>query len=389
MNPLAPFAASDMFSVGRQHSEPLLTYHNEYQRDCTRIIRSNTFRRLAFKTQVLTSLGGESSRACLTFALSVAQLSRTVGRALKLHEDLAEAITLGYELGATPFGHAGQTALNQCLHAYGGFEPSFHALRVVDEIEEKYPNFRGLNLMFETREGILRQCSAKQAKTLGNVGTRFLAGEQPTYPSLEAQVAILCYEITQNSRDIEEGLRARLISIRQLREQPLFETHYTAVVTELPNLSQRQVLNETVRRLIKEQMHNVIETSHAQLDAIQPKSIEDVRLATEPMITVSAAVYEKHLELTQFLQTQLYHHYRVRRTIFKVQQMIQRLFEIFANDPYLLPLEAQLEVQRLQAQLGSDLGRARAVSDYITAMTDRDVILEYERLFNPTYLNLS
>jgi len=387
MSSLASCAASDMFSMGRQYSEPLSPHRNEYQRDCARIVRSTTFRRLALKTYILVNLESDSSRTCLMLALTVAQLSRSIARALKLNEDLAEAIALGYELGHTPFGYAGQIALNQCLQAYGGFEQSFHALRVVDEIEEKFPNFRGLNLMFETREGILRQCSIKQAKALGNVGSRFLSEEQPTPPSLEAQVAVLCQEIAHNYRDIEDGLRARLLSIRQLREQRLFEEHYVAVVTEFPNLSQRRVVSEATRRLINEQMSNVIETSHAQLDALQPKNIEDVRLAAEYMITLSAAMYEKHLELTQFFRTQLYQHYRVRRTVFKAQQVIQQLFELFSNDPYLLPLEAQLEVQRLQAQLGSDVGRARAVADYIAAMTDRDAILEYERLFNPTHLS--
>lgn len=387
MSSLAPFAASDMFSIGRQHSEPLAPHRNEYQRDCARIMRSNTFCRLAFKTQTLVNFEGEASRACLTLALMIAQLSRTIARALKLNEDLAEAIALGYELGQTPFGYAGQIALNQCLQAYGGFEQSFHALRIVDEIEEKFPNFRGLNLMFETREGILRQSSPKQAKALGTVGARFASEEQPTPPSLEAQVAILTQEIAQNYRDIEDGLRARVISIRQLREQHLFEEYYVAVITEFPHLSQRRVVSEAIRRLLNAQMHNVIETSHAQLDALQPKSIEDVRLAAEYMITLSAAMYEKHLELTQFFRTQLYQHYRVRRAAFKAQQVIRQLFELFSNDPYLLPLEAQLEVQRLQAQLGSDVGRVRAVADYIAAMTDRDAILEYERLFNPTHLS--
>lgn len=387
MSSLAPFAASDMFSIGRQHSEPLLPHRNEYQRDCTRIMRSSAFLRLAFKTQVLASFEGDASRACLMLAFMIAQLSRTIARALKLNEDLAEAIALGYELGQTPFGYAGQFALNQCLQTYGGFEQSFYALRVVDELEEKFPNFKGLNLMFETREGLLRHCPVKQAKALGAVGARFSSEEQSTLPSLEAQVALLAQEIAQNYRDIEDGLRSRLVSIRQLREQTLFEEHYVAVITEFPQLSQRRVVSEVTRRLLNAQVNNVIETSHAQLDALQPKSIEDVRLAAEPMITLSAAMYEKHLELTQFFRTQLYQHYRVRRAVFKVQQMIQPLFELFCNDPYLLPLEAQLEVQRLQAQLGSEVGRARAVADYIATMTDRDAISEYERLFNIASLN--
>lgn len=384
MSTPAPYATSEIFSAGRQHSEPLSTYRNEYQRDCARIMRSPTFKRLAFKMQTLIGPEGDFPRTCLCLAFEVAQLSRTVARALKLNEDLVEAIALGHELGHTPFGSTGQTSLNQCLQLYGGFEHSVQALRVVDELEERYPNFRGLNLMFETREGILRQCSAKQAKALGSVGIRFTNEEQATPPSLEAQIAELCREIAQNYRDMEDGLRARLISVRQLRESRLFEEHHNTVITEFPQLSQRRVVSETLRRLIDEQVKNVIETSHAQLDALQLKNSEEVRLAKDYMITFSALMYEKHLELTQFLRTQLYPHYRIRRAMFKAQQVIRRLFEVFNTDPYLLPLEAQLEVQRLQSQLGGEMGRARAAADYIAALTDHEAVVEYERLFNLT-----
>jgi dGTPase len=381
---LAPYAAHPELSLGRKYNEsPPSRYRNEYQRDRDRIIHSTAFRRLEYKTQVFVNSEGDLFRTRLTHTLEVAQFSRTVARALQLNEDLTEAIALAHDLGHTPFGHAGQEILNYCLKNYGGFEHNLQSLRIVDELEEKYPQFRGLNLTYETREGILKHCPLKQAKTLGQLGTRFLTEEQPTPPGLEAQIANLCDEIAYLTHDLDDGLRAKLITIRQLREYKLFDEHYVAVHKQWPNLSQRRSIYGTIRSMIGEQITNVIEISRDQLEAVQPKSIDEVRMLEEPLITFSAMLYEKQLELKQFLQTQLYQHYRVRRMGFRAQQIIRRLFDAFNNDPYLLPLEAQLEVQRLQAQLGGDAGRARAVADYIAGMTDRYAIAEYEQLFNP------
>ncbi|OUD12471.1 deoxyguanosinetriphosphate triphosphohydrolase [Thioflexithrix psekupsensis] len=387
MTELAIYAASVELSRGRQVSEPpAAPYRNEYQRDKDRIIHSSAFRRLEYKTQVFVNHEGDLFRTRLTHSLEVAQISRTVARYLRLNEDLTEAIALTHDLGHAPFGHAGQDALAAVMGKFGGFEHNWQALRIVDELEERYPSFRGLNLMFETREGILKQCNPKLAKQLGSVALRFLTGGHPTAPSLEAQIVNICDAIAYNSHDIDDGLRARLISIRQLREYRLFDEHYSAVLKQWPNLSQRRVIHETIRRMIDEQVVNLIETSTATLEALQPSNIETVRATEEMLINLSALMYEKHLELKSFLQQQMYQHYRVRRMGYKARQIIHRLFEAFINDPYLLPLEAQMEVQRLQAQLGSELGRARAVCDYLAGMTDRYAILEYERLFNPNQL---
>jgi dGTPase len=387
MTELAVYAANEALSRGRHNSEAdAMPYRGEYQRDRDRIIHSAAFRRLEYKTQVFVNHEGDLFRTRLTHSLEVAQISRTVARNLRLNEDLTEAIALTHDLGHTPFGHAGQDALAQAMRNSGGFEHNWQALRIVDELEERYPDFRGLNLMFETREGILKHCVPKLAKQLGPVAARFLNEGQPTPPSLEAQIVNICDAIAYNSHDIDDGLRARLISIRQLREHSLFDDHYTAVLKKWPNLSQRRVIHETIRRMIGEQVGNLIETSTATLEALQPSSIEEVRAEEEPLITLSALMYEKHLELKRFLRQQMYQHYRVRRMSYKARHIISRLFEAFSNDPYLLPLEAQMEVQRLQGQIGSDNGRARAVADYIAGMTDRYAILEYERLFNPTEL---
>lgn len=383
---LAPYAAQESKSYGRNHSEePPSYYRSEYQRDRDRIIHSTAFRRLEYKTQVFINHEGDLFRTRLTHSLEVAQISRTVARALRLNEDLTEAIALAHDLGHTPFGHAGQENLNRCMQSFGGFEHNLQSLRIVDELEEKYPSFRGLNLTAETREGIIKHCTPKQAKTLGKVASRFFT-EPPTPPSLEAQITHLCDEIAYNNHDIDDGLRARLISIRQLREYDLFDEHFTNVSRRWPNLSQRRVIYETIRRMINEQVSNVIDTSQAHLEALQPKSIENIRLADESLITFSALMYQKHLDLKQFLRSQLYQHYRVRRMAFKAGQIIKRLFETFMNDPYLLPLEAQVEIPRLQTSLGNEAGKARAIADYIASMTDRYAIAEYERLFNPQML---
>lgn len=386
MTSLAAYAASDSVSLGRKHEEAAAPsyYSNEYQRDRDRIIHSVAFQRLGYKTQVFLVHEGELFRTRLAHVLEVAQISRLVARALHLNEDLVEAIAFAQDLGHTPWGHSGQDSLNQCLKEQGGFEHSFQSLRIVDELEEKFPRFRGLNLTFETREGVLKHCAPKQAQTLGQLGARFLTAGLPTPPTLEAQLIHLCDEMVYQRYDIIESLHARLISMRQLREQPLFEQQYRYVTKNEPSVSQRRTLEETLRRIMNEQLNNLIETSRDQLEAMQPKNIHEVRHLGEPLITFSALFFEKHLELKQFLQTHVYQHYRLRRMAFRVWHMIQRLFEAFYNDPSLLPLEAQMEVQRLQHGLGSERGRARAIGDYIASMTDRLALSEYERLFSPT-----
>lgn len=388
MMPLAGYATTEAVSLGRKYEEaPVHDYRTEYQRDRDRILHSAAFQRLGHKTQVFLAHEGDLFRTRLCHVSEVAQVSRLVARNLRLNDDLAEAIALGQDLGHTPFGHVGQESLNHCLKQQGGFEHSLQSLRIVDELEDKYPQFRGLNLMFETREGILKQCTAKQAKTLGQLGARFLNEGQITPPNLEAQIAHLCDEIVYNKYDIEDSLRAKLISIRQLRDQPLFGEHYGAVIKQWPQTSQRRIIDETIRRLRDELITNMIETSRDQLEAVQPDSVKAVRTLGEPLITFSALLYEKHLELKQFLYTQVYQHYRVRRLAFKAQQIIRRLFEAFVHDPYLLPLEAQIEVQRLQNSLGSEVGRIRAITDYVASLTDHHAFIEYERLFNLTDLS--
>jgi len=382
---LAAYAASPELSAGRKHSEPPPSpYRNEFQRDRDRIIRSNAFRRLEYKAQILVDGEDEIFRTRLVHSLEVVQISRTVARALKLQEDLTEAIALAHDLGHPPFGHVGQESLNYCMKNYGGFQHNLQALRIVEDLEERFPDFRGLNLTYETREAILKQCLPKQSNLLNCLGIRYDGQTNP--PTLEAQLVNLSDEIVYHADVIDDSLRAKLITIRQLREYQLFDEHYQTVLKKWASLSQKRIIYETLRRMIGQQITNVIETSRDHLDAVQPKNLNEIRMQEEPLINLSALMYEKHLEIKNFLQTHLYQHYRVRRAALLAHKVIRHLFETFNNDPYLLPLEAQLEIQRLQAQLGGDVGRARAVADYLAGLTDHSAMTEYEHLFYPSKL---
>ena len=375
----APYATVDAVSRGRRHPEPPPSYRSEFQRDRDRIIHAAAFRRLEYKTQVFVNHEGDLFRTRLTHSIEVAQVARSIARALALNEDLTEAIALAHDLGHTPFGHAGQDALNACMQDYGGFEHNLQSLRVVDELEEKYADFPGLNLTYETREGILKHCSAKNAAELGDVGERFQAGLQP---GLEAQLTNLADEIAYNSHDVDDGLRAELIQIDQLNEVPLFHAQYQEVRQLYPDLSQRRVIHEVVRRLINCQVVDLVQTSMARLAQHNPADLDAVRHHPEPLIAFSDSMRERNLELKRFLRTHLYRHYRVHRMSVKAERVIRNLFDAFFNDPRLLPDEAQLKVAELKARAGSS-GQARAVADYIAGMTDRYAIREHARVYLP------
>jgi dGTPase len=376
---LARYAATADRSRGRRYPEPAPVYRSEFQRDRDRIIHSAAFRRLEYKTQVFVNHEGDLFRTRLTHSIEVAQVARSIARALQLNEDLTEGIALAHDLGHTPFGHAGQDALNACMQDFGGFEHNLQSLRVVDELEERYAEFPGLNLTFETREGILKHCSRKNAESLGELGERFLGRLQPT---LEAQLTNLADEIAYNSHDVDDGLRSGLIDVEGLTEVALFREQYDIVRGHYPQLAARRTIHEVVRRLIGCQVIDLVETSAARLADTAPEDIESVRNHTEPLISFSESMREKNLELKRFLRTRLYRHYRVHRMTSKAAQTITALFNAFMEDPRLLPDEAYQHVQDLQASAG-DNGRARAVADYIAGMTDRYAIAEYDRTFNP------
>ena len=379
---LAAYAASPATSLGRRHPEPPPAYRSEFQRDRDRIIHCAAFRRLEYKTQVFVNHEGDLFRTRLTHSVEVAQIGRSVARALNVDEDLTEAIALAHDLGHTPFGHSGQDELNACMRDYGGFEHNLQSLRVVDLLEEKYAAFPGLNLTFETREGILKHCSLKHAEQLGELGRRFLEKRQP---SLEAQVANLADEIAYNNHDVDDGLRSGLITIEELLETQLFAEQHAEVEKIYPLLAPRLRVHEIVRRMINRLVVDLIENSRGLLQASGVTSIDEVRRAGRPLIAYSDTVKQHSQELKQFLRKQLYAHYRVRRMTLKAGRIVEALFNAFMQDARLLPPQYQDKIREHDG--GGDAAvQARIIADYIAGMTDRYAIREHQRLFDPAEL---
>jgi dGTPase len=368
MADLATYAVAERNSRGRKIAEDAPQGRSEFQRDRDRIIHSGAFRRLEYKTQVFVNHEGDLFRTRLTHSIEVAQIARSIARRLCLNEDLAEAISLAHDLGHTPFGHAGQDALNACMKAYGGFEHNLQSLRVVDLLEERYAAFDGLNLCFETREGIIKHCSADNAAKLGDVGERFLNNRRP---SLEAQVANLADEIAYNNHDVDDGLRSGLITLEQLEAVPLVATLLGEVRRAYPDLPERRVVHETVRRMINTLVTDLIRQSVANISSQNPATLEEVRSAPA-LIAYSPEMNELQRALKNFLRTHLYRHYRVLRMSAKSQRIISDLFGVFMADNRLLPPPFQRQAEN---------ERARAVADYIAGMTDRYAIREHRRIF--------
>jgi len=379
---LASYAARSQDSRGRLVAESAPQFRSEYQRDRDRIVHSAAFRRLEYKTQVFVNHEGDMFRTRLTHSIEVAQIGRSIARALQLNEDLTEAVALAHDLGHTPFGHAGQDILNECMRDYGGFEHNLQSLRVVDELEEKYADFQGLNLTFETREGILKHCNLDKARQLDELGQRFL---QKSQPGLEAQLANLADEIAYNNHDVDDGLRAGLISVDQLCEIKLFRRQYDVVKASYPNISGRRMVHEIIRRMINDQVADLVNNTRQNLDKHKPGSINDVRALAEPMVCFSAEMCDLNLQLKQFLRKQLYQHYRVQRMSSKAGRVIRNLFDAFMAETKMLPPEQSQRCELLESSQGEE-GRARAVADYVAGMTDRYAIVEHDRIFDPSAL---
>jgi dGTPase len=367
---LASYAAHSATSYGRCHAEISVTSRTEFQRDRDRIIHSTGFRRLEYKTQVFVNHEGDLFRTRLTHSLEVAQIARSIARNLRLNEDLVEAISLAHDLGHTPFGHAGQDALNTCMKDYGGFEHNMHSLRVVDTLEERYGAFDGLNLTFETREGILKHCSISNAKKLGVLGQRFIDKKQAT---LEAQLANLADEIAYNNHDIDDGLRSGLLSMEQLDEVDFYARHRRAVEIAFPGLKGRRVIYETLRRMMNALIVDMIATSEARILQAQVKNLDDVRNSAV-LIGLSDGMHAETVLLKRFLRENLYQHYQVNRMTSKARRVVAELFDAFMAEPILLPPDYQSPGEAKAAQ-------ARKVADYIAGMTDRYAMREHRRLF--------
>jgi dGTPase len=368
---LAPYAAHSSRSRGRRHMESPAGSRSEFQRDRDRIIHSTAFRRLEYKTQVFLNHEGDLFRTRLTHSIEVAQIARTLARSLRLNEDLVEATALAHDLGHTPFGHVGQDVLNDCMKEHGGFEHNLQSLRVVDHLEEHYGAFDGLNLTFETREGILKHCSLTNARQLGELGQRFIDKGQP---SLEAQLTNLADEIAYNNHDIDDGLRSGLLTMAQMQEVELFARLHRQVVQQYPGLPGRRELYETIRLMITAMTADLVEESCRLIKEAAPQSIDDVRTAP-PLIRFSAGMRAETTALKRFLYANLYRHYKVNRMRVKASRVIRELFDAFMTDPVLLPFDYQVT--------GGDAHKqARKIADYIAGMTDRYAIREHKRIFS-------
>ncbi len=366
MSELAAYAVSPAVSRGRRYADEAPSHRTEFQRDRDRIVHSTAFRRLEYKTQVFVNHEGDLFRTRLTHTLEVAQIARGIARALRLNEDLAEAISLAHDLGHTPFGHAGQDALNACMRAYGGFEHNLQSLRIVDQLEERYAAFDGLNLTYETREGIVKHCSLDNARRLGELGERFIARSQP---SLEAQICNFADEIAYNNHDVDDGLRSGLITLEQLAEVPLFARHVADVKAAYPGLGGRRLVHETIRRMINVLVCDLIETTARNIARQPPRDLAEVRLSA-PLVAFSDELAEAQRQMKRFLHKNLYQHYQVLRMTRKAARIVSDLFAAFSSDPRLLPPQ----------YLAAD-DQPRRIADYIAGMTDRYAIKEHRRMF--------
>jgi dGTPase len=346
---------------------------NEHQRDRDRIVHSTAFRRLVYKTQVFINHEGDLFRTRMTHSLEVAQLSRSAARALRLNEDLVEAIALAHDLGHTPFGHAGQDALAECMQAHGGFEHNLQSLRVVDRLEVRYPAFDGLNLTFETREGILKHCSARHAARLviaepDGPARRFIDRLQP---SLEAQLVNLADAVAYNAHDIDDGVRSGLLSMGQLQEVALFAQHQRQVMADYPGLAEapgRRLLFETLRRMLSAQIDDLVAHTTANLLAHAPADAPAVR-HLPPLVGFSPTLQAQITELKRFLFSALYRHPQVAQSTALARTALAELFGAYRADPAAMP-----------ADFAAEPNAPRAVADYVAGMTDRYALREHHRL---------
>jgi dGTPase len=373
---LAPYAVTPANSRGRRHPEDPPAYRSEFQRDRDRIIHSAAFRRLVYKTQVFVNHEGDLYRTRLTHSLEVAQIARTVARTMRLNEDLVEAISLAHDLGHTPFGHSGQDALNACMREFGGFEHNLQSLRVVDQIEESHAEFQGLNLTFETREGILKHCSVANARRLGDLGQRFLQRQQS---GLEAQLANVADEIAYNNHDVDDGLRSGLIELGELAELPIVSEQLSVVQHRYPGVSGRREIHEVVRNMIGAFVTDLINASSERIEAAAPTDIGAVRSQRRPLIGFSTPYEEAQTTLKQYLRKHLYQHPHVTEMTAQAQDIVSRLFEVYFGDYGKMPAAHADQARTLYAADGPS-GGARVVADYIAGMTDRFALQAHDNL---------
>ena len=371
---LASFSLKSEKSFGRKYKEDPPKLRTEFQRDRERIIHTTAFRRLEYKTQVFVNHEGDMYRTRLTHTIEVAQIARAAARALKINEDLTEAISLSHDLGHTPFGHAGQDILNECMKNFGGFEHNIQSLRIVDKLENVYPNFPGLNLSFETREGILKKCNKTRAKKIGDVADRFLKKEQS---SLEAQLTNLCDQIAYNNHDIQDGIRARKISLEQLKTVPLFKSQMMLALKEYPKITESRIVNETVRRIINLLISDLIFNSNTNIKNHNIKTPNDVRTCEKEIICFSEKIKKENMNLKRFLHKNLYKHPDVKKMTDKATIVIQDLFNAYSSNIDLIPKPfLKHNIQKIRGNQAE-----RVICDYIAGMTDRFALKEHKKLY--------
>ena len=394
------YASDPARTRGRRYPETDAPTRNAFQRDRDRIVHSTAFRRLVYKTQVFLNHEGDLFRTRLTHSLEVAQLGRSIARTLGLNEDLVEAIALAHDLGHTPFGHAGQDALHACMAAFGGFEHNLQSLRVVDHLEERYPSFDGLNLCFETREGILKHCSQANAEMLehdepvyldgkGGVGRRFLERRQP---SLEAQLCNLADEIAYNAHDIDDGVRSGLITLEQLQAVPLFDAFRRQALDAHAHLAEpsqsRRLLYESIRLMLSAQVYDVIASTRAALNVANPRCADEAR-TLPPLIMFGREMREGSRELKHFLMQKLYRHPQVVATMAQAKLVVRELFDVYSERPEEMQAGYATRFAALKLSGHPKEACMRVVADYIAGMTDRFAAREHERLIGVRLLKQS
>ncbi len=394
---LAPYACDPARSRGRRYPEPESRLRSPFQRDRDRIVHSTAFRRLEYKTQVFVNHEGDHFRTRLTHTLEVAQIARTAARALALDEDLAEAVALAHDLGHSPFGHAGEEALDAALAPYGGFDHNAQTLRVITRLECRYAEFDGLNLTWETLEGVVKHNGPFGGPFGGASGGPVrgpLAGRAPAYvaaysaehdlelashPSAEAQVAALADDIAYTNHDLDDGLRAGLFTLQDVAALPLVGPILQEVTARYPGLETQRLIHETLRRLIDAMVTDLVAEARRRLQALEPTAVDGIRAAPEPVVGFSPKVDTTLRDLRRFLQAHMYSHHRVKRMARKARRVVRELFEGLHDQPHCLPPDWQA-----RAQTGDDAGTAEAIADYIAGMTDRFALDAHDRLLNPT-----
>ncbi|MBI4651384.1 deoxyguanosinetriphosphate triphosphohydrolase [Candidatus Desantisbacteria bacterium] len=365
---LAPYAMTSRFSRGRKYPEAEHKARSSFQRDRDRIVHCNAFRKLEYKTQVFVNHEGDYYRTRLTHTMEVSQIARTISRILRINEDLTEAIALAHDLGHTPFGHAGERELNELTQNEGGFEHNRQSLRVVDVLEERYPDFPGLNLCWEVREGIIKHTSYHDSP----LSFEFDSLECPT---LEAQVVDIADEIAYNNHDLDDGLASGLITEKQLEELELWKIFYNEITKKYPELSVEKRKYQIIKLIINALVEDVAAETEKNIKKYKIKTLDGIRKHKENVVSYSSGMKKKNIELKNFLVSNLYNHYRVVRMTVKAQRFIRSLFEIYKSQPAQLPFRVQNKLKKESP--------TQVILDYIAGMTDRYALEEYKKLFDP------